>query len=179
MKLSDYLLKAKLIRCVGKTYTPIYIWALIFPHLPLLFPHYLENCVVKKTKYSFLSTLQRLSFLCNQCSFPSFSGGKLLIQIDIDMASASRKHAGEVRSARDSHTGKHAGEVRSARDPHTGNTLVRWDRWGACACCCLWGLEGGIRLEFRGFEGLKGFWWNLGKLLWSSVVDWLGFRIQH
>ena len=36
------------------------------------------------------------------------------------MASASRKHVGEVRSARDSHIGKHAGEVRLARDPHTG-----------------------------------------------------------
>ena len=30
-------------------------------------------------------------------------------------------------------------------------------RWGACACCCLWGLEDEIRLEFRGFER---FWGN-------------------
>ncbi|GMY09809.1 protein CELLULOSE SYNTHASE INTERACTIVE 1 [Fagus crenata] len=52
-------------------------------------PHWNDNPLLISLLPSFLSTLQRLSSLCNQCSFPSFSGGKLLMQSDIDMASAS------------------------------------------------------------------------------------------
>ncbi|KAA0061651.1 hypothetical protein IC582_010032 [Cucumis melo] len=51
--------------------------------------HWSENPLVHTILPSLLSTLQRLKSLSDQCSDPAFSGGKLHMQSDLDMASAS------------------------------------------------------------------------------------------
>ncbi|KAL0001606.1 hypothetical protein SO802_015387 [Lithocarpus litseifolius] len=52
-------------------------------------PHWSDNPLLLSLLPSLHSTLHRLSSLSHQCSFPSFSGGKLLMQSDLDMASSS------------------------------------------------------------------------------------------
>ncbi|EXC27247.1 U-box domain-containing protein 4 [Morus notabilis] len=52
-------------------------------------PHWAENPLLHTLLPNLLSTLQRLKALSDQCADSSFSGGKLLMQSDLDMASAS------------------------------------------------------------------------------------------
>lgn len=52
-------------------------------------PHWSENPLLHTLLPSLLSTLQRLKSLSDQCTLSSFTGGKLLMQSDLDMASAS------------------------------------------------------------------------------------------
>ncbi|GMN53787.1 hypothetical protein TIFTF001_022912 [Ficus carica] len=52
-------------------------------------PHWAENPLLHTLLPNLLSTLQRLKALSDQCTDSSFSGGKLLMQSDLDMASAS------------------------------------------------------------------------------------------
>ncbi|KAG6722174.1 hypothetical protein I3842_03G148000 [Carya illinoinensis] len=56
-------------------------------------PHWSENPLLQSLLPSLLSTLQRLSSLSDCCSISSFSGGKLLMQSDLDMASNSLSHS--------------------------------------------------------------------------------------
>ncbi|XVF31805.1 hypothetical protein REPUB_Repub17cG0024600 [Reevesia pubescens] len=52
-------------------------------------PHWNENSLLHTLFPSLLSTLQRLKALSDQCTLSSFTGGKLLMQSDLDMASSS------------------------------------------------------------------------------------------
>ncbi|XWS47388.1 hypothetical protein CRYUN_Cryun14cG0148000 [Craigia yunnanensis] len=52
-------------------------------------PHWNENSLLHTRFPSLLSTLQRLKALSDQCTLSSFTGGKLLMQSDLDMASSS------------------------------------------------------------------------------------------
>ncbi|KAG7012016.1 VAC8, partial [Cucurbita argyrosperma subsp. argyrosperma] len=52
-------------------------------------PYWSENPLVQTILPSLLSTLQRLKSLSDQCSDSAFSGGKLHMQSDLDMVSAS------------------------------------------------------------------------------------------
>uniref|UniRef100_A0A1J3GMD1 Vacuolar protein 8 n=1 Tax=Noccaea caerulescens TaxID=107243 RepID=A0A1J3GMD1_NOCCA len=52
-------------------------------------PHWSENPLLHTLLPSLLSNLQRLNSLSHQCSSASFSGGKLLMQSDLDIASSS------------------------------------------------------------------------------------------
>ncbi|VYS52128.1 unnamed protein product [Arabidopsis thaliana] len=52
-------------------------------------PHWSQNPLLHTLLPSLLSNLQRLSSLSDQCSSASFSGGKLLMQSDLDIASSS------------------------------------------------------------------------------------------
>ncbi|XP_047949398.1 uncharacterized protein LOC125195265 [Salvia hispanica] len=51
-------------------------------------PHWSDNPLLLTLLPSLLSTLLRTQTLSHHCSLPSFSGGKLLMQSDLDMASA-------------------------------------------------------------------------------------------
>ena len=157
----------------------------------------------------------------NQSSFPSFSSGKLLMQSDIDMASASLSqslhdldlllqsgvlhhsnaivlsHPGPSSTkedlgffVRDLFTRLQIGGIKFkkkalesllqllAQDDNSPAFVAKEGNIGylihlldfndnlirehasevrSVRGLCLWGLEGGIRLEFRGFEGMKGF----------------------
>ncbi|KAB1222097.1 U-box domain-containing protein 4 [Morella rubra] len=55
--------------------------------------HWSDNPLVHSLLPSLLSTLQRLSSLSDHCTLGSFSGGKLRMQSDLDMASASLSHS--------------------------------------------------------------------------------------
>ncbi|KAK9924468.1 hypothetical protein M0R45_032834 [Rubus argutus] len=52
-------------------------------------PHWAENPLLYTLLPNLLSTLQRLKALADQCNDTSFTGGKLHMQSDLDMASAS------------------------------------------------------------------------------------------
>ncbi|CAH2052050.1 unnamed protein product, partial [Thlaspi arvense] len=52
-------------------------------------PHWSQNPLLHTLLPSLLSNLQRLNSLLHQCSAPSFSGGKLLMHSDLDIASSS------------------------------------------------------------------------------------------
>ncbi|XVE78395.1 hypothetical protein DITRI_Ditri13aG0141600 [Diplodiscus trichospermus] len=52
-------------------------------------PHWNENSLLHALFPSLLSTLQRLNALSDQCTLSSFTGGKLLMQSDLDMASSA------------------------------------------------------------------------------------------
>ncbi|CAL9222591.1 unnamed protein product [Arabidopsis halleri] len=52
-------------------------------------PHWSQNPLLHTLLPSLLSNLQRLTSLSDQCSSASFSGGKLLMQSDLDIASSS------------------------------------------------------------------------------------------
>ncbi|KAL6140188.1 hypothetical protein ACLB2K_058489 [Fragaria x ananassa] len=52
-------------------------------------PHWAENPLLYTLLPNLLSTLQRLKALSDQCNDSSFSGGKLHMQSDLDMAAAS------------------------------------------------------------------------------------------
>nr|AEE00747.1 armadillo repeat-containing protein [Gossypium hirsutum] len=52
-------------------------------------PHWNDNSLLHNLFPSLLSTLQRLKALSDQCTLSSFTGGKLLMQSDLDMASSS------------------------------------------------------------------------------------------
>ncbi|XVF81568.1 hypothetical protein PTKIN_Ptkin15bG0164800 [Pterospermum kingtungense] len=52
-------------------------------------PHWNHNALLHTLFPSLLSTLQRLKALSDQCNLSSFTGGKLLMQSDLDMASSS------------------------------------------------------------------------------------------
>ncbi|XWS36746.1 hypothetical protein CRYUN_Cryun20dG0112200 [Craigia yunnanensis] len=52
-------------------------------------PHWNDNSLLHNLFPSILSTLQRLKALSDQCTLSSFTGGKLLMQSDLDMASSS------------------------------------------------------------------------------------------
>ncbi|KAJ0054203.1 hypothetical protein Pint_01959 [Pistacia integerrima] len=52
-------------------------------------PHWSENPLLHTLLPSLLSTLQRLKALSDQCTLSSFTGGKLLMQSDLDIASTS------------------------------------------------------------------------------------------
>ncbi|TXG55423.1 hypothetical protein EZV62_020679 [Acer yangbiense] len=51
--------------------------------------HWSENPLLHTLLPTLLSTLQRLKALSDQCALPSFTGGKLLMQSDLDIASTS------------------------------------------------------------------------------------------
>ncbi|KAH1129278.1 hypothetical protein J1N35_000656 [Gossypium stocksii] len=52
-------------------------------------PHWDDNSLLHTLFPSLLSTLQRLKPLSDQCTLSSFTGGKLLMQSDLDIASSS------------------------------------------------------------------------------------------
>lgn len=52
-------------------------------------PHWSENPLFQTLIPSLVSTLQRLKSLSDQCADSAYAGGKLLMQSDLDMASAS------------------------------------------------------------------------------------------
>ncbi|KAJ4730111.1 U-box domain-containing protein [Melia azedarach] len=52
-------------------------------------PHWSENPLLHTLLPSLLSTLQRLKALSDQCTLSSFTGGKLLMQSDLDISSTS------------------------------------------------------------------------------------------
>ncbi|KAB2057366.1 hypothetical protein ERO13_A11G152900v2 [Gossypium hirsutum] len=52
-------------------------------------PHWNDNSLLHNLFPSLLSTLQRLKALSDQCILSSFTGGKLLMQSDLDIASSS------------------------------------------------------------------------------------------
>ncbi|XP_044502562.1 armadillo repeat-containing protein 3, partial [Mangifera indica] len=52
-------------------------------------PHWSENSLLHTILPSLLSTLQRLKALSDQCTLTSLTGGKLLMQSDLDIASTS------------------------------------------------------------------------------------------
>uniref|UniRef100_A0A5B6YL68 DUF7032 domain-containing protein n=1 Tax=Davidia involucrata TaxID=16924 RepID=A0A5B6YL68_DAVIN len=49
-------------------------------------PHWSDNPLLPTLLPNLLSTLQRIQSLCEQCTDPSYSVGKLLMQSDLDMA---------------------------------------------------------------------------------------------